>query len=161
MRKHGKNCWPKPTFTRRGFEKTGRKSRLENEEKISKAGIKKINKLTVPIIRTSFGGMLKLPMPEDCDVVIFCMNDGTGLVPIRLFLPHQVYAEYLIEMQHAFPGRTFLAIPAPSKDYIEITKGESFVDQSPPRGNHASQIITAPFTVVIDTRSSSRIRSRG
>ena len=34
---------------------------------------------------------LRSVIPKDCNAIIVCTNDGTGLVPRRLLLPHQLY----------------------------------------------------------------------
>lgn len=60
------------------------------------------------------------------DIVILCTNDGTGLKPFRLLLPHQVYKKDLQEVianyasESGRPLDSIFAIPASSEDYYPI-----------------------------------------
>ena len=45
--------------------------------------------LTVP---TKFGASVVVPMPHGCDVMILCTTGRYGRRPIRVLLPHQLYA---------------------------------------------------------------------
>jgi len=51
--------------------------------------------------------------------VIICTNDGSGLVPVRYLLPHQIYRTDLKDLVKAFPSTTdIVAIPVNSEDYL-------------------------------------------
>lgn len=56
--------------------------------------------------------------PKEADVVILCKNNGYGLVPFTICLPHQVYKEKL----KLPPGTSVTAIPVRSSEYIDILK---------------------------------------
>lgn len=63
--------------------------------------------------------------PDNADVVIICKNDGYGLQPLTLLLPHQLYKKDLTEImrQIGAPYRgEIVAIPAKSKEFITIAK---------------------------------------
>jgi len=55
----------------------------------------------------------------DADVVILATNDGGGLVPRKLCLPHQVYVKTVRELEATHHARV-TAIPAKSGDYIDL-----------------------------------------
>ena len=63
--------------------------------------------------------------PKNTTVVILCCNKGYGLEPIKLCLPHQIYAKDLRHYRKEDPSiRSFTLIPANSKDYINIEEAE-------------------------------------
>jgi hypothetical protein len=64
---------------------------------------------------TPFGDMLVYDIPDDCDVVLLCEANGTGMVPRRILLPHQVYRKTIEQ----YNGEVIL-IPANSKEYIYV-----------------------------------------
>lgn len=79
--------------------------------------------------QTSFGLMLELNEPKDAGAVIICVNNGRGLKPVRLLLPHQVYKADLTELwkKHnldEYGHGEIVAIPVRSEEYIKIAKGE-------------------------------------
>lgn len=84
------------------------------------------NKVTIRPV-PPFGDAFSLPIPDGCNVVILCTNSGTGLVPRRLVLPHQVYLHTAkaLALAHAAEGRgggpvEVVAVPARSCDYITL-----------------------------------------
>lgn len=64
----------------------------------------------------TFGDHYQFPVPPGCNIVIVCSNDGTGLRPLRLLLPHQVS----VRDWCLTPGLTI--VPAKSEDYITINR---------------------------------------
>mgnify|MGYP001574183825 CR=1 FL=1 len=60
--------------------------------------------------RSRFGLYYSFPIPLNCDVVVVCSNDNSGLVPLKVLLPHQVY----LKDTASIPGLTIL--PAYSGD---------------------------------------------
>jgi hypothetical protein len=89
-------------------------------------------KILKKMVKTTFGMMLDLDMPSrgsDRDVVILCVNDGRGLMPVHLCLPHQVYESEVRELwaKYNLDKTSFgeiVAVPARSNEYITIAKGE-------------------------------------
>ncbi len=71
-------------------------------------------------IPTDFGHMIKLPVPNDCDLIIVCTNNGGGLVPVRLLLPHQLYREDLKKLVEQTNAREITIIPARSEEYFDV-----------------------------------------
>lgn len=67
-----------------------------------------------------FGDYCELTIPEDCDVVILAVNKGFGLEPVGLFLPRQIYVRKLQDLLVMHNAKEIVAIPASSKNYIEI-----------------------------------------
>jgi len=63
-------------------------------------------------------------IPEGCDVVIVCVNDGTGLKPKKLLLPHQVYLRDINKLLKEAGGcyKQVTVVSARSKDYIDLLK---------------------------------------
>jgi len=63
-------------------------------------------------------------MPKECDIVILCVNEGCGLKPVGLSMPHQITVEKLQkiyrEVDTSSAYFSFVIIPAKSKDYISI-----------------------------------------
>ncbi len=53
------------------------------------------------------------------DVVILATNDGTGLKPRTLCLPHQVYVHKVRELEEKHHA-TVTAIPAMAGDYVNL-----------------------------------------
>lgn len=62
----------------------------------------------------TFGRYYEFDMPPGCNVVIVCENNGFGLKPLRVCLPHQVYVKDVKDIK----GLTI--IPACSNHYIEM-----------------------------------------
>lgn len=82
----------------------------------------KINQ-SLKVVGSTFGMYLNLEMPEGTDVVILCYNEGTGLRPLSLLLPHQMYVKDLERIFKEIPGATeIVAIPAKSSDYITLAR---------------------------------------
>lgn len=55
------------------------------------------------------------------DAVILCKNNGTGLDPLYLRLPHQIYRKDLKDILAEFPDtKDLVAIPVNSSDYINL-----------------------------------------
>lgn len=80
---------------------------------------------SVETIPTDFGYMAKLDLPKmkGYDAVILCYNNGLGLVPLQVCMPHQVYLEKLESIYEEHGGSynfEIVAIPVCSKDYITV-----------------------------------------
>lgn len=71
--------------------------------------------------RTGFGMALIPKIPDDCDVVIVCVNNF-GLHPKLLLLPHQLYERTARELfkEAGGPMPQLTVIPARSKDYVDV-----------------------------------------
>lgn len=68
-----------------------------------------------------FGEMLCLDLPKDVSAVILCVNEGYGLVPLEIRLPHQVYKEKIEEYAKKYPrAESFVVIPVRSSEYIQV-----------------------------------------
>ena len=67
-----------------------------------------------------FGDQCVLKIPNDCDVVILAYNNGYGLKPISLCLPHQVYVEKIEQLIKEHQAHEIFAIPFNSDNYISI-----------------------------------------
>jgi hypothetical protein len=79
--------------------------------------------ILTPLVPTSFGRMLDFEIPKDCDIVIIAVNEGTGLKPLRLSLPHQLYEDDVMQMLEELNGLSIndvVVIPARSSDYITV-----------------------------------------
>lgn len=63
---------------------------------------------------SKWGNVYEIAFPPDCNVVIVCSNDGTGLTPLCIRLPHQLYVAEFKDTK----GLTL--IPANSKHYVYI-----------------------------------------
>lgn len=76
----------------------------------------------------TFGRSLWWDPPEDANVAILCHNDGYGLVPFRLSLPHQFYGKDFAKYAEELPRRggnrvkSFTIIPARASEYVEVAK---------------------------------------
>lgn len=92
--------------------------------------MKIVSKLTPSI----FGPERKvadLELPKYCNVIIVCYNQGQGLIPVKVLLPHQLSEEYINEIwktyvQDAYYGE-ITVIPAKAKHYITIAEQESII----------------------------------
>lgn len=78
----------------------------------------------VKFVKTQFGLQASFSIPEDCDIIIVCTNDGYGLKTVDLKLPHQLYKKRITELQSKLFGDfgEITVIPARSKDYITISE---------------------------------------
>lgn len=73
---------------------------------------------------TTFGKMLRYPIPSDCDCVIVCI-DTIQHQPILMLLPHQVYVERMRELLAKHPdARGISILPVRSKDRISVSRAE-------------------------------------
>jgi len=71
-----------------------------------------------PIVRhSSFGDWYDIGT-TDADVVILATNDGHGLVPRLLCLPHQVYVAKVSKLEKRYGSVT--VIPARSHEYVKL-----------------------------------------
>ena len=96
-----------------------RKQKSQNVGR-SKGGEMRIKRL-VKRSKSSFGLSYDIDAPYD--VVILCVNNGQGLVPVRLLLPGQVYEQTIRKLLNEYPQtKTITVIPAYAKDYIDIVK---------------------------------------
>ena len=69
--------------------------------------------------------MLELNEPKDAGAVVICVNNGRGLRPIRLLLPHQVYKKDLTELWKKHELGEYgeiVAIPVRLEEYIRIAE---------------------------------------
>ncbi|MFW6145438.1 MAG: hypothetical protein ACOC4Y_01435 [bacterium] len=71
----------------------------------------------------AFGKRVDMDIPDWADAVIICYNEGGGLRPFDLCLPHQIYVHKLERKlkQLAVPIK-ITVIPIRSDDYINIAK---------------------------------------
>lgn len=74
-----------------------------------------MNKSPTGLTSSSFGEIIKFDMPHDCDIVIVCVNNGFGLKPKQLLMPHQIYDKNMRVLLEEHKEVTL--IPARSKDY--------------------------------------------
>ena len=57
-------------------------------------------------------------------MVILATNDGGGLIPRKLCLPHQVYLHTVRALERVHRA-TVTAIPAMASDYVNLPNGEA------------------------------------
>jgi hypothetical protein len=78
----------------------------------------------IPIITTAFGMSLDLSriIPEGTAIVVLCINDGTGYVPVSTHLPHQIYLENLQKIAKERNVKTFHVLPVMSNHAIRIAE---------------------------------------
>ena len=81
--------------------------------------IKKKIKTSI-VYSNPFGDMCKLDIPDGCDLVVLAVNDGFGLKPISLCLPHQVYVKDIQKLLKEHEAKEIVAIPISSDTYISI-----------------------------------------
>lgn len=85
--------------------------------------LKRLGKFSVKFRRGDFGSYVDMAdyIKEGYTAVILCKNNGTGLDPLRLLLPHQVYEKDLEAIFALYPDTTdFTIVPVNHEDYIEI-----------------------------------------
>jgi hypothetical protein len=79
------------------------------------------NNIIINIEATSFGDIVDFAMPENTTAVILCYNEGYGLRPFDLCLPHQVYVKKLQKKLKENPLiRSFTIIPMNNEHYIGV-----------------------------------------
>ena len=78
----------------------------------------------VKFVKTHFGLAADFHMPEGCDIIIVCTNNGYGLQPVDLKLPHQLYKKRIKELENTLDEYygEIVVIPASSKNYITISE---------------------------------------
>ena len=70
---------------------------------------------------TTFGKSVHVPMPDDCNVMVLCVNEGRGLPAVRVLLPHQLYREEIARMATANLNlKTITCIPARCENYCDV-----------------------------------------
>lgn len=68
-----------------------------------------------------FGEMLCLNLPKDADRVILCVNEGRGLIPLGIYLSHQIYKERIEEYRKKYRrAESFVVVPIRSNEYIQV-----------------------------------------
>jgi len=75
--------------------------------------------------KNTFGEVV-YEVQKDEDVVIVCVNDGKGLKPITLLLPHQIYKEDIEKLKEEYPNHSVICIPAKSSDYTYIYNHDKY-----------------------------------
>jgi hypothetical protein len=81
--------------------------------------------LKLTSFQTHFGKSIRIPMPPDCNVMVVCVNEGYGLMPLRVSLPHQLYESTVKEILAEHPAaRWITCIPARSEDYVDVWESE-------------------------------------
>jgi hypothetical protein len=67
-----------------------------------------------------FGDMCVLNVPTDCNVVVLAVNCGSGLLPVKLLLPHQVYVTVVEDLVKKYNAHEVVAMPVNSNEYVSI-----------------------------------------
>jgi len=72
-----------------------------------------------------FGMMfdLRKHIPKECSVIIVCINDGSGLQPKLLLLPHQLYKKYVEKLLNEMGVSSYkqvTIIPARHTEFIDL-----------------------------------------
>ena len=91
----------------------------------------KIKKWLVKFQRCTFGLVFDASdvpskVRNTYNIVVLCTNNGSGLKPYRLLLPHQIYKKDLQEIlaqdarEHGRAIDSIVAIPGHSEDYINL-----------------------------------------
>ncbi len=70
-------------------------------------------------IPTHFGDAVIVPMPHGCDVMIVCVLGRSGLRPVRVSLPHQLYAADIANLLIDGDERV-VCIPYRSSDAVDV-----------------------------------------
>ena len=78
-----------------------------------------INALT-EIIETDFGPRYKFSVPNRCQAVVLCYNNGSGLRPYNVSLPHQVYVKTVEKMIAEHPETKFVTVLPVYRSYVDI-----------------------------------------
>jgi hypothetical protein len=86
--------------------------------------LKRLIKTTI-VYSNPFGDYCKLEIPANCNVVVLAVNNGYGLIPVKLLLPHQVYVKVIEDLVKEHNAKEIVAIPANSENYISIV-GNAF-----------------------------------
>jgi hypothetical protein len=83
--------------------------------------------IAVPILESEhFGRFLAVPFPPECNVMIVCVNEGYGMKPVRVLLPHQLYVESIRKLIEDYPSaRWITCIPANSQHYVDVWSRDS------------------------------------
>jgi len=72
---------------------------------------------------STHGDYFKIPLTMQADVIIICWNDGTGLRPVQLCLPHQFSISKVEALFKEHPTlRQITIIQAKSSHYIDLFK---------------------------------------
>jgi hypothetical protein len=66
-------------------------------------------------VHTPLGEKLIIPVGKAHDVVVLCEQTAFGIKPVKVLTSNQVYRHKLD------PDKRYLAIPASSSDYIDLT----------------------------------------
>lgn len=70
----------------------------------------------------TWGDWVAIEKQSDADVVIIALNEGWGLQPAALCLPHQVYLEKLVKLCENKSVKQITLIPVRSKNYAQVTE---------------------------------------
>jgi hypothetical protein len=97
--------------------KKGQKNKIDN------FGLKFTNYVSIKSTPPFGLGVEVLDLPENCNVVVLCYNEGYGLKPYALKLPHQIYVKGLKKKMKENPSiKYFTVIPACSAEYVNLTE---------------------------------------
>ena len=79
-----------------------------------------IGRKPCPVVwqETTFGDMLIYDIPKDCDVIILCESNNSGMKPRRVLLPHQVYRKTIEEY-----GNDVVLVPVNCEEYVHVKAG--------------------------------------
>jgi hypothetical protein len=71
---------------------------------------------------TAFGDMAVLPIPDDCDAILVCI-DIHQHEPVMVCLPHQLYRDKIRGLFRKHPdARSITVMPYRNADKIEIKR---------------------------------------
>lgn len=78
--------------------------------------------LLVTLVDTTFGKMLRIRRAHSiCDVMVVCYNEGRGLKPLQVLLPHQLYEEGVRKILDSYPDcDEIVCILARGEDYVRV-----------------------------------------
>jgi len=90
----------------------------------------KRKKFNVGLYDSHFGKYFRLrnKIPEDCDLIVVCTNDGSGLIPKKVLLPHQLYLKdvnILLKELGVSYHKQVTIIPVRSEECIDLLKKEN------------------------------------
>ncbi len=71
---------------------------------------------------TGFGLVATFDTPDDCGVVIVCVNGGSHyqLHPVAVRLPGQIYHKDCVRWLKEYDAREITIVPANHKHYVEL-----------------------------------------
>lgn len=101
---------------------------MEQSKTIEKAAMARIECddlfggcVRVPIREGGMYRYLEVTVPPDCTAMIVCTNDGGGMMPRKLLLPHQLSTDTLRDVIEAHPGCNWVSIvPVRPDEYQRV-----------------------------------------